>query len=72
MLAPFWTDGRRALLWLAPPGEEVPMREMASFGEFRLGGEIRELEGQRLEGGSVAGPAEPWDESEPQRGEATR
>ena len=61
MRAPYWTDGRRALLWLAPPGEEIPISEVASFGEFRLGGAIRELEGKRLEGGTVAGPAEPWD-----------
>jgi hypothetical protein len=61
MLAPYWTDGRRALLWLAPPGEEIPFEQVESFGAFRLGETIGELEGQRLEGGTIAGPAEPWD-----------
>lgn len=61
MPAPFWTDGRRALLWLAPPDEEIPLARVESFGVFRLGESIRELEGQSLEGGTVAGPAEPWD-----------
>jgi hypothetical protein len=58
MFAPYWTDGRRAVVRLVQEGERVDISELESFGVFRLGDAIRALEGQRLEGGGVAGPAE--------------
>jgi hypothetical protein len=61
MLAPYWTDGRRAVLRLGQQGEEIPISEIERFGDYRIGEAFRQLKGMRLEGGGVAGPAEPWD-----------
>jgi len=61
MLAPYWTDGRRALIRLGRVGEEIPISEIERFGDYRIGEAIRTLKGMRLEGGGVAGPADAWD-----------
>lgn len=56
----FWTDGRRALIRLGPSGVEIPIAEIEPFGDFRLGEGMRALEGMRLLGDTVVGPAEDW------------
>ena len=61
MLAPFWTDGRRAVIQLGQVGEEIPISQIESFGDYRMGESIRALQGMRLEGGTIAGPAEDRD-----------
>ena len=61
MLAPFWTDGRRVVIRLAEPDQEIPVSQIGSFGDYRMGEAFRALEGMRLEGGGVAGPVEDED-----------
>ncbi len=58
MLAPFWTDGRRAVIRLGQAAEEIPISEIRPFGDYRMGEAIRGLRGMRLEGGTIAGPVE--------------
>jgi len=58
MFAPFWTDGRRAVLRLGRQGEQIDISQIDDFGDYRFGASIRELKGMRLDGGAIAGPAE--------------
>jgi hypothetical protein len=58
MFAPFWTDGRRAVIRLGRQGEQIDISRIDNFGYYRFGEGIRELEGMRLEGGTIAGPVE--------------
>jgi len=54
MFAPWWTDGRRAVLHLVATGQQVPIRDMEYFSFFALGERIQELHGKKLEGGAPA------------------
>jgi hypothetical protein len=62
MRAPFWTDGRRAVIRLGQQGEQIDISEIDHFGFYRMGETIRELEGMRLEGRTIAGPVERQEE----------
>jgi hypothetical protein len=50
MFAPWWTDGRRAVLHLVGPGEEVRMEEIEYFSFYSFGQGMRPLRGMKLEG----------------------
>jgi hypothetical protein len=54
MFAPWWTDGRRAIIQLADESEPIPMDEVEFFGFFRFGERIRGARGMTLKG--RAGP----------------
>jgi hypothetical protein len=48
MNAPWWTDGRRAVVHFADRDEHVPVADLEFFGFFEFGERMEELRGQRL------------------------
>lgn len=48
MYAPWWTDGRRAVIQLADKDEKIPPEGVAFFGFFEFGGYARTLRGKTL------------------------
>jgi hypothetical protein len=64
MFAPFWTDGRRAVIRLGQRGEEIDISEIDHFDFYRPGERIRELRGVRLEGGTATGALEKEERSD--------
>jgi len=50
MFAPWWTDGRRAVLHLAGPDDQIGMEEIEYFGFYSFGEAMREWRGRNLQG----------------------
>jgi hypothetical protein len=59
MNAPWWTDGRRAVIQLAQPDEKIPPENVAFFGFFEFGGYARAFRGKALGVGSSPPIPEP-------------
>jgi len=55
MFAPWWTDGRRAVIHLVTTGEQVPIEDVEYFSFFRLGQRLKELTEKPSPGEAAAG-----------------
>ena len=56
MSAPWWTDGRRAVIHFAPRGEQIHMTDLEFFDFFEYGDRMMKLRGAKL--GVTSGSAE--------------
>jgi hypothetical protein len=66
MFAPWWTDGRRAVLYLAEESERIPIEEIQFFSFYTFGERISDVRGMKLNAGSVkAGAAGAGPETAP-------
>jgi hypothetical protein len=54
MFAPWWTDGRRAVLLLGAAEDRIPIADVDYFRGYQPGRLTREMTGRKLEGGSLA------------------
>ncbi len=59
MMAPWWTDGRRAVLQLVPAGERTTLESVNYFSFHAPLAQILELEGQDLKGTGIVPPPDP-------------
>jgi heat shock protein HslJ len=64
MFAPWWTDGRRAVLLLGSADERVPIERIDYFQGYQPGQIARNIKGRKLEGGSLAELQAEHDEEE--------
>ena len=56
MMAPFWTDGRRAIIRLVKREDRVPIDEIGYFSFHKPGQAITKFKGMQLEGGTLHEP----------------